>query len=98
VQMALLDMEHIDHLMDDGVRRALRRERVFRDRGNPLDVLDDLQLYEQLSRAQKDLAVWQLKVAKLQFVTLRQNMTPAEVYEAEHLEAANEDSFVNLDL
>uniref|UniRef100_A0A914UQC5 Putative nuclease HARBI1 n=1 Tax=Plectus sambesii TaxID=2011161 RepID=A0A914UQC5_9BILA len=45
--MALLDMEHIDRLMDDGVRRALRRERVFRDRGNPLDVLDDLQLYER---------------------------------------------------
>lgn len=28
-------------------RRAIRRERVFRDRTNPLDSLDDLQLYSR---------------------------------------------------
>lgn len=28
-------------------RHTIRRERVFRDRTNPLDSLDDLQLYSQ---------------------------------------------------
>ena len=28
-------------------RRALRRERLFRDRANPLEVYDDVELYER---------------------------------------------------
>ena len=29
------------------VRRALRRERIFRDRTNPLEIYDDLELIER---------------------------------------------------
>ena len=34
-------------LFDDYVDRAYRRERLFRDRQNPLDVYDDVELYER---------------------------------------------------
>uniref|UniRef100_A0A914ULA2 Uncharacterized protein n=1 Tax=Plectus sambesii TaxID=2011161 RepID=A0A914ULA2_9BILA len=92
----------------DQAPKTLHKKRFRRDQrtkfgsssSSHLDELRAQLLLEEMekSRAQKYLVVWQLKVAKLQFVTLWQNMTPAEIYEAEHLKAANEDSFVNLDL
>ena len=34
-------------LIDHEIRRAVRRERIFRDRRNPLDVDDGVELYER---------------------------------------------------
>jgi hypothetical protein len=45
--MAVLWLDRIDQLVDEAVDRGMRRERLFRDRNNPLDSLDDLQLYQR---------------------------------------------------
>uniref|UniRef100_A0A914X0H5 Regulatory protein zeste n=1 Tax=Plectus sambesii TaxID=2011161 RepID=A0A914X0H5_9BILA len=93
------EVEGADQAPKTPLKKRFRRDQRTKFGSSSSSHLDELRaqlLLEEMekSRAQKDLAVWQLKVAKLQFVTLRQNMTPAEVYEAEHLEAANEDSFL----
>uniref|UniRef100_A0A914X803 Regulatory protein zeste n=1 Tax=Plectus sambesii TaxID=2011161 RepID=A0A914X803_9BILA len=97
------EVEGADQAPKTPHKKRLRRDWRTTFGSSSSSHLDELRaqlLLEEMekSRAQKGLAVWQLKVAKLQFVTLRQKMTPAEFYEAENLEAANEDSFVNLDL
>ena len=48
--MAVLWLDRIDQLVDEAdeaAERGMRRERLFRDRNNPLDSLDDLQLYQR---------------------------------------------------
>ena len=45
--MAVLWLDRIDQLVDEAAERGMRRERLFRDRSNPLDSLDDLQLYQR---------------------------------------------------
>ena len=96
------EVEGADQAPKTPHKKRFRRDQRTKFGSSSSSHLDELRaqlLLEEMekSRAQ-DLAVWQLKAAKLQFVTLQQNMTPAEIYEAEHLEAVNEDSFVNLDL
>jgi hypothetical protein len=34
-------------ILDEAVRRNLRRQRVFRDRGNPLEIFDDVDLIQR---------------------------------------------------
>lgn len=43
----LLIRERLDELFDEETWRAMRRQRVFRDRRNPLDRFDDLELYQR---------------------------------------------------
>ena len=45
--MTVLWLDRIDQLVDEAAERGMRRKRLFRDRNNPLDSLDDLQLYQR---------------------------------------------------
>jgi hypothetical protein len=40
-------MFHVNRYRMLEVRRAMRRERIFRDRTNPLEIYDDLELFER---------------------------------------------------
>jgi hypothetical protein len=47
------------------VRRAMRRERIFRDRTNPLEIYDDLDKLEKqklnMEKNKLALVIWKLK-------------------------------------
>jgi hypothetical protein len=40
-------MFHVNRYRMLEVRRAMRRERIFRDRTNPLEIYNDLELFER---------------------------------------------------
>ena len=70
-------MFHVNRHRMLEVRRAMRRECIFRDRTNPLEIYDDLELIERLRFDRRTiLQITQLLQDDLESPTLRNTAIP----------------------
>jgi hypothetical protein len=74
----LLARERLDDLLDVETGRARRRERIFRDRTNPLEKFNDVQLYERF-RLQREgvMELTEMLKADLEHKTKSSQAVPA---------------------
>jgi hypothetical protein len=73
----LLDRDRLDELLDEEVNRGRRRERIFRDRINPLDQYDDVELYHRFRfRREGILELTEMLKPDLEHKTLRNYAVP----------------------
>ncbi|KAJ8302564.1 hypothetical protein KUTeg_018960 [Tegillarca granosa] len=93
-----LNMAGIVHWFDElQYRRALRRERVFRDRTNLLDIYDDVELYYRFCLPRNRLINLINELGgELEHVTRRRRAIPVELQVIVALRFLSSGSFQNL--
>lgn len=70
----------VHRLFDEGYVRAMRRERVIRDRRNPLDIYDDVELYDRFRfRRNELLEIMDELAPHVEHTSLKNNALPCEL-------------------